>query len=208
MEGPDAINAGTQDCHISLPTHRQVSCSARLPMGVNSPRTRWMNRTGRSLNTKHEKHVVARAIACSMLLLVLPSCGIPKLRQAMPGPDLPASYAASFNGPPSLENSSQVPIEDFFSDPKLVSLICQALAGGNLELRILNEDVQIARNEVLGRSGAYLPFVDLGFVAGLEKFSRFTPLGAAERELTYLPGRNFPDPQGNFIASTYFSWQV
>ncbi len=167
-----------------------------------------MNRTGRSLNTKHEKHVVARAIACSMLLLVLPSCGIPKLRQAMPGPDLPASYAASFNGPPSLENSSQVPIEDFFNDPKLTSLICQALAGGNLELRILNEDIQIARNEVLGRSGAYLPFVSLGLAAGMERFSRFTPEGTAEEQLEYLPGKHFPGLPGNFLAAFYASWEV
>jgi NodT family efflux transporter outer membrane factor (OMF) lipoprotein len=143
-----------------------------------------------------------------MLLLVLPSCGIPKLRQAMPGPALPTSYTAGFNGPPSLENSSQVPIEDFFTDPKLTSLICQALSGGNLELRILNEDVQIAQNEVLGRSGAYLPFVSLGLGAGMERFSRFTPMGAAEDQLEYLPGKHFPGLPGNFIAAFYASWEV
>jgi NodT family efflux transporter outer membrane factor (OMF) lipoprotein len=143
-----------------------------------------------------------------MLLLVLPSCGIPNLRQAMPGPALPASYTAGFNGAASLENSSQVPIEDFFNDPKLTSLICQALAGGNQELRILYEDVQIAQNEVLGRSGAYLPFVSLGLGAGLEKFSRFTPEGAAEDQLEYLPGKHFPGLPGNFIAAFYASWEV
>jgi NodT family efflux transporter outer membrane factor (OMF) lipoprotein len=143
-----------------------------------------------------------------MLLLVLPSCGIPKLRQAMPGPALPASYTTGFNGAASLENSAQVPIEDFFNDPKLTSLICQALAGGNQELRILYEDVQIAQNEVLGRSGAYLPFVSLGLGAGLEKFSDFTPEGAAEKQLEYLPGKHFPGLPGNFLAAFYASWEV
>src|SRR5271166_675963 len=44
----------------------------------------------------------AGAIACSMRL-VLPSCAIPNLRQAEPGPDLPAR----FHGATSLENSPQ-----------------------------------------------------------------------------------------------------
>ncbi len=48
-----------------------------------------MNLSVRFSNAKRTKHVIARAIACSMLL-VLPSCGIPHLRQAEPGPGLPA----------------------------------------------------------------------------------------------------------------------
>ncbi len=166
-----------------------------------------MNVSERLSHTKLQKQVIARVIACSMLLLALPSCGIPKLRQAMPGPDVPTTYTAGFNPTNSLENSSQVPIEDFFNDPLLTTLICQALAG-NQELRILYEDVQIARNEVLGRSGAYLPFLTLDLAAGIEKFSRFTPLGAAEHNLEYLPGKHFPEPQGNFLIAPEFSWQV
>jgi outer membrane protein TolC len=86
-------------------------------------------------------------------------------------------------------------------------LICQALAG-NQDLRIMFEDVQIARNEILGRSGAYLPSVGLGLAAGVEKFSRFTPLGAAEEELTYLPGKRFPAVPPNFLIAADFNWQV
>ncbi len=89
----------------------------------------------------------------------------------------------------------------------LTRLICQALVG-NQELKILYEDVQIARNEILGRSGAYLPAVGLGFSAGLEKFSQFTPLGAAERQLEYLPGKHFPGLPGNFLLAANISWQV
>ncbi len=155
---------------------------------------------------KHARHVIARAIACSMLL-VLPSCGIPNLRPAQPGPLLPAGFSAGFPGANSSENSSQVPIEDFFNDPLLTRLICQALVG-NQELKILYEDVQIAQNEVLARSGAYLPFVDFGLGAGLEKFSQFTPLGAAEKQLEYLPGKHFPEPMPNFLIAANISWEV
>jgi NodT family efflux transporter outer membrane factor (OMF) lipoprotein len=166
-----------------------------------------MNLAVRFSNTKHAQHVIARAIACSLLLLVLPSCGIPPLRQSKPGTILPENYTAGFHGAASLENSSQVPIEDFFNDPLLTRLICQALAG-NQELRILYEDVQIARNEVLGRSGAYLPFVFIGGSAGMEKFSKFTPLGAAEDQLEYLPGKHFPGLPGNFLLTANISWQI
>src|ERR1700734_3241321 len=90
-------------------------------------------------NAMHMKHVSARAIACSIMLLVLPSCGIPLLRHPEPGPGLPAD----FKGTTSSENSSQLGIEEFYNDQNLVCVIQQALIG-NRELKILNEDVQIA----------------------------------------------------------------
>jgi multidrug efflux system outer membrane protein len=165
-----------------------------------------MNLAARFSNIRHDKHVIARAIMCCMLL-ALSSCGIPQLRQAQPGPTLSANYTADYKEADSLDNSALVPIEDFFSDPLLSSLICQALAG-NQDLRILYEDIQIARNEILGRSGAYLPSVGLGFSAGLEKFSKFNPLGAAEEQLEYLPGKHFPGLPGNFLLAANISWQV
>ena len=66
------------------------------------------------------------------------------------------------------ENSAQLGIEEFFNDPLLTRLIDQALAG-NRELKILDEEVQIASNEILARQGAYLPFVTVGASAGLEQ---------------------------------------
>ena len=59
----------------------------------------------------------------------------------------------------------------------LIGLIDQALVG-NRELKILDEEVQIASNEILARQGAYLPFVTVGASAGLDKLSHFTPEGA------------------------------
>jgi outer membrane protein, multidrug efflux system len=167
-----------------------------------------MNLSVRLSNSKLAKHVIARVIACSMLLLVLPSCGIPNLRPAKLGPDVPEKFTVGYNGATGSENISQIPIENFFNDPKLTSLICQALAGGNQQLRILNEDIQIASNEVWGASGAYLPFVTVGGVAGVDRSSRFTPLGAAEDQLEYLPGKHFPGLPGNFVAAANISWQV
>jgi outer membrane protein TolC len=52
----------------------------------------------------------------------------------------------------------------------LLGLIDRAV-GGNQELRILNEDVQIASDEVLARRGTYLPFVTIGGGPSLTKAS-------------------------------------
>ncbi len=82
---------------------------------------------------------------CS-ILLVLPSCGIPNLRQADPGPNL----LGGFKGATRSENPSQVGIEGFFDDPMLTSLIDQALAG-NRELKFPAQDVQIAGDEIPAR---------------------------------------------------------
>ncbi|WZO97744.1 TolC family protein [Isosphaeraceae bacterium EP7] len=162
-----------------------------------------MNLTVRFSNTKTMWHVIARAIACSIMLLVLPSCGIPALRHPQPPPGLPND----FNGTTSTENSSQLGIDEFYNDRMLTCLIEKALVD-NRELKGLNEEVQIAGNEVLARSGAYLPFVSIASGAGLERFSRFTLDGAALLNDPFLPGRFFSNPHGNYGAGINLSWQL
>ncbi len=137
------------------------------------------------------------------VVLLLTSCGIPKLRCATEGPALPDS----FNGVTTSQNSSQVGVQDFFNDAKLTGLIGQAL-NGNQELLIRTEDVQIARNEILSRRGAYLPFVTVGAGAGLDKASRFTLDGAVEDQLLAAPGRVFPNPVGGFGLGANLFWQL
>ncbi|MFO0848758.1 MAG: TolC family protein [Gemmataceae bacterium] len=117
----------------------------------------------------------------------------------------PAAVAASTTA--GTTSSAQLPAQEFYTDPALVGLINQALAG-NQELKALNEEVQIASNEVLARRGAYLPTVGLEAGGGFERNSQFTPLGAAERQLEYLPGRNFPDPVPRVRLGAGLNWQI
>ena len=63
-----------------------------------------MNQLVRFWKVKHMKQVMMKAIACGIILLVLPSCGIPPLRHAEPGPGLPTD----FNGATSPENSAHL----------------------------------------------------------------------------------------------------
>src|SRR5438552_6856653 len=172
-----------------------------MPTGANPSRTRRMNLASRFSNATRAKRVIARAIACGVLL-VLPACRLP-LRPAQTGVVLPASYDGApggttngtFSGSSSPENSAQLRVDEFYSDPILLRLVCQAVVS-NRELKILEEDIQIARSEILSRRGAFLPLVGLRAGAGWDRHSAFTPEGAAEKQLEYLPGRHFPATPG------------
>src|SRR3954471_12451535 len=113
-----------------------------------------MNRTARFPIAK--RATAGAAVACG-LLLVLPGCFIPKLRPVQTGLALPASFngtpngvnGATISGQTPAENSALLRVDEFFNDPLLVRLICQAVAT-NRELKVLEEDVQIARAQSLG----------------------------------------------------------
>jgi NodT family efflux transporter outer membrane factor (OMF) lipoprotein len=160
-----------------------------------------MNQSVSLWNAKHHKRAIAIAIVCSFVL-VLPSC-IPNLRKPAPAPPLPEDFI----GLSSSENSAQVGVEEFFDDPKLIGLIDRALFGSQ-ELRILNENVQIASNEVLARRGAYLPFVTAGGSPSVSKPSLYTPEGAVENQLQVVPGVHFPNPLPNYVLGINLFWQV
>jgi multidrug efflux system outer membrane protein len=162
-----------------------------------------MTHSARFPDVTDRTYPIARVIACSLILLVLPACGIPPRRLAQPAPALPES----FNGVTSATNSSKLGIAEFYRDPKLLSLIQQTLAN-NRELKILNEEVQIASNEILARSGAYLPFLTLGPSVGLDRPSNRTIEGAAIRDDEFLPGRFFSNPHANYLLGTNFTWQL
>ena len=162
-----------------------------------------MNLSVRFSNAKHKKQAITIAIACGMLL-VLPSC-IPILRRPEPGPVPPAG----FFGATSSENSAQVGIEEFYNDPLLICLIHQALApAGNRELKVLEEEIQIARNEILSRSGAYLPFATAGAGAELTKYSKYSLEGAGISDDQYIPGHFLPIPLPNFMFGANLMWRL
>lgn len=132
------------------------------------------------------------------------AAGPERLPPANPGAGLPPAGTPWVHGP---ENSAQLGIGEFFRDPLLLGLIDQAMTS-NRELLVLNEEVEIARNEIRARQGAYLPFVTFGARADLDKRSLFTPEGALDDQIEYLPGRNFPDPVPDFLGSFNLFWRL
>ena len=180
------------------------------------------------------KLIAARAAVCGAVL-ILPSCQIPKLQQAAPGTILPAAFnpttnptdspaglspvaavvggVAAVTAPPpaaqpaSDDTSARIGVDEFFNDPFLSRLIAQAM-DGNQELRGLDQEIQIANNEVLARRGAYLPFVGFRGGSGLDKPSLYTRDGAVDSQLDITPGREFPSPLGDHLFGLNFLWQL
>ena len=109
-----------------------------------------MNHSLKSAHTTRQT-VALRAVIVSALLLSIPACHIPNLRGAKHGNAVPENFNvqsdAEMNEEFSEQSTGQLELHQFFNDPMLTSLIDQAFVD-NQELKILAEDIQIARNEV------------------------------------------------------------
>lgn len=97
--------------------------------------------------------------------------------------------------------------KDYFSDENLAALIDSAL-NKNQELNITLQEIEMLKNEVRARKGEYLPFVDLGGAAGVEKEGRYTRHGSVDENGEILPGRRFPDPLPNYEMAALASWEL
>lgn len=139
-------------------------------------------------------------IACMTLM-----CGacIPSLNQKTENKSVPASY----NNLQDTTNTATVKWRDFFTDPYLHVLIDTALKN-NQELNIILQEINVAQNEIRARKGQYLPFVNLGAQAGVEKAGRYTRFGALDETTEITPGNQIPTPLPDYVLGANVSWEV
>ncbi|MBP2618868.1 TolC family protein [Chryseobacterium jejuense] len=104
-------------------------------------------------------------------------------------------------------NSGTTPWRQFFTDPNLVSLIETALKN-NQELMITLQEIEIAKSGVLAKKGRLTPTVSAGIGAGLKKAGRYTSEGAGDATTQIEPGREMPDPLGNFEGGLMANWEI
>lgn len=166
------------------------------------------NPLAKALNImRNDPFSIGKTAALGLLLAILPACAIPKIDEADAGAPLPRSFTPEqVNSPQGAKNSAQMGWREFFQDEQLAQLIEQALVG-NQELKILAQEVRIANNDIEVRKGEYLPFVNLGAGAGIEKSSANTRNGVVE-ENHDIHGRAFPEPLPDFMVSAKISWEV
>jgi len=117
------------------------------------------------------------------------------------------SVPSTFNNSNDTINSAKTKWKDFFSDANLVALIDTALIK-NQELNIVLQEINIAKNEVRARKGAYLPFLGIGVGSAVEKSGLYTSKGANDAAIDIYPGRKIPDPLSNYIVGANISWEV
>lgn len=116
---------------------------------------------------------------------------------------VPEAYTSSKD----TTNTATIPWRNFFKDQNLVNLIDTALKN-NQELLITLQEIEIAKNDVRIKKGAYLPTVGIRAGAGVEKVGRYTSQGAGDATTEIKPGKETPDPLGDFVVAAYANWEV
>ena len=142
-------------------------------------------------------------IVVASLLMAFSACTAPELAQKVANTDVPDRYYSDQD----TTNTANMQWREYFTDPYLVSLIDTALSN-NQELNITLQEIEIARNEVSAKKGEYLPSVNLRAGTGVDKVGRYTRNGALEANTDIEPGREFPEPLGDFMVGAYATWEV
>lgn len=142
------------------------------------------------------------ALAC--ILIVLAAACSPTLVNRPENKRVPVGYS---NDAQDSTNSSKVQWREFFTDPDLVALIDTALKN-NQEYNIVTQEIEIARNEARARKGEYLPFVNIGAGAGVDKVGEYTRPGAVEANNDIAPGKAFPEPLPDLLVAANVSWEA
>jgi outer membrane protein, multidrug efflux system len=149
------------------------------------------------------RKIIYRAVPVVFMLPLLLGC------KAFQKPIKTESKAVPLSFINSQDSASIVRINwrEYFSDENLIALIDSALRK-NQELNITLQEIEILRNEVRARKGEYLPFVNIGAAAGLEKEGRYTRHGYVDESGEIMPGRKFPEPLTNYEVGAFASWEV
>ena len=115
-----------------------------------------------------------------ILLLSFSGCQVFNLPTKTENKNTPENYNNTSLS--NSQNTAQINWKEYFTDPYLIELIDTALKN-NQELNIILQEIEIAKNEVRAKKGEYLPFLDLGGSAGLDKVGSYTRNGAVEENL-------------------------
>jgi NodT family efflux transporter outer membrane factor (OMF) lipoprotein len=117
---------------------------------------------------------------------------------------VPESYNALSQDTLNVANQNW---REYFADNALTALIDTALKN-NQELNVILQEIEVSNNETLARKGAYLPFLNVGLGAGVDKTAQYTRLGAVEEQLNVAPGTAFPKPLQDYTVGASVSWEI
>ncbi|MCY1660640.1 TolC family protein [Chryseobacterium sp. SL1] len=149
-----------------------------------------------------------RYIAAIALSLVLAGCKAPMATVVKDEvkENIPQNFNQEDQGDAN-NNSGTTPWRQFFTDPNLVALIETALKN-NQELMITLQEIEIAKSGVLAKKGRLTPNVSAGIGAGVSKVGRYTSEGAGDASTEIEPGKEVPDPLGNFEGGLTANWEI
>lgn len=131
------------------------------------------------------------------------ACNVPYLGRKTENKKVPESYANSLD----TSNTAKTKWKDFFKDENLRILIDSALTK-NQELNIILQEINISKNEIRARKGEYLPFLNVGAGAGMDKSARYTRTGALDATTDIMPGKAIPEILPDMMLAANVSWEV
>jgi len=149
------------------------------------------------------KFSTQKCIGLLSIILAVASCKVPAITTAAENRSVPVSFGNSQD----TSNISTLPWRHFFTDKNLVTLIDTALQH-NQELMITLQEVEIARNDIRFRQQPLLPTVGAKAGIGVEKVGRYTSQGAGDASTEIKPGKEMPDPLGDFSAAIFATWEI
>jgi len=150
------------------------------------------------------KNRIYNYMAVAAVALSFTACKLPETVQKAENNATPAAFANTAQG---TESSATIKWKEYFTDPKLVTLIDTALAN-NQELNITLQEIRISQNEIRARKGEYLPFLGVKAGADATKVSRNTNIGALEHNIDIVPGKENPEPLQNYMIGAYADWEI
>ncbi len=149
------------------------------------------------------KNSIFKYILFTIFTIHCIGCKLPNNLHKSTSIKIPEAYRRSLDS----INSTHVGFKNFFTDPYLQTLIDSALAN-NQELNIILQEINIAKNEIRARKGDYLPFLNIGGGAGVEREGRYTRLGSIDANTDIEPNKPIPDPLPNYTMGINASWEL
>jgi outer membrane protein, multidrug efflux system len=144
----------------------------------------------------------AKYVVLVFCITWLGACKIPAITSKQENRSTPAGY----NNSHDTTNSVNIKWREYFTDPHLIAIIDTALKN-NQELNITMQEIEIGKNEILSRKGEYLPFVNLGATAAVDRAGKYTWDGLSEEDWKTRPEKGHAYV-GDFIVGVYASWEL
>ncbi len=149
------------------------------------------------------KHILYSCVSMAFIAMNLMACKNFILVHKTENKSVPISY----NQLSDSINVSSKNWKAFFKDTSLVALIDSAL-NHNQELNIMLQEIEISKNEIRARKGAYLPFINGGIGASIDKVGKYTSQGASDAITNIAPGTPTPEIVPNYIIGVNASWEI
>lgn len=146
---------------------------------------------------------ISKWIGIAGVAILVTACSLPALVERNVDKSVPNAFGVSED----TTNMAAMSWDTFFKDPYLKALIDSAL-NNNQELNIMLQEIRMGKNEVQARRGEFLPFLNLGGAAGVEKVGRYTSQGANDANTEIEPGKEMPDPLGDIKVGVFASWEI